>query len=209
MNIVQTQSSLPCPHDSSEFNFRGMLLVANPTNPSNALEDAVMLVVNQVGRAIMALQVNRVLRGVELEHIVNNLGFSLDSADQQVFYGGGLGGNKLHFIHTLDWSGLTTIRLGNNLGVTSDISILAALSESQGPQQYRACAGHWSWDLDTLHQQLDTINNPDVDYKWETLPADEATVFDLEGHEQWQKCLEISADLQATVWLKRLSRCSS
>lgn len=179
--------------------YQGLLLAANPCNPPNRLKNSVMLVVKELGPMIMALQLNVPNIDLELDPVVANLGFRIDS-DQPVYFGGNLATNRLHFIHSLDWTSFSTIMVNDVVGVTSDLSILSALAGGVGPKSFRACAGHWSWNIDTLSQQLNNLDNPDQDYKWEAIEAEPDLIFDFSGSEQWSKVLEISAQSQVENW---------
>lgn len=180
--------------------YQGLLLGANPLNPQNRMNKSVILVINQLGPAIIGLQLNNQIADLHFNDVIQNLGFWSD-INPPVYFGGNLGANRLHLIHSLDWSSLTTVVVNNQIGVTSDISILAAISESQGPEYFRACAGYWSWGQDVLTQQLDSINNPDQEYKWETVEADIENVFSFHEEEQWQYVLQQSTSFQIKKWL--------
>jgi putative AlgH/UPF0301 family transcriptional regulator len=180
--------------------YQGLVLAANPLNPKNRMEKSVILVMNQIGSAIIGLQLNNQIADLQFNDVIRNLGF-WSATNPSVYFGGNLGPNRLHLVHSLDWSSLTTVVVNNQIGVTSDISILAAISEHQGPEYFRACAGYWSWGDELLSQQIDSVNNPDQEYKWECTEADIENVFEYNEEDQWNHIIMKSTELQIKKWL--------
>lgn len=181
---------------------RGLLLGSSVSNPQDSLKRSVILVFNFSPSSLLGLQINRVLPQVSLSSIVENLGFEVSSLEKgsQVYYGGSIGSNRLHFIHSLDWFGISTIKLSNQVGITSDLGILSAFSLGQGPSKFRACAGNWRWDLDTLRDQIFHLD-PECDsvsHRWEVAPVRGDLVFDSDSDHQWEQILRVSAQMQCS-----------
>lgn len=186
----------------------GLLLVANPGNPQDFLYRGVVLLFHRSVHGVLGLQLNRVLSQVNLENIIEGLGFdfraiSHDPQARTVYFGGSINSNRLHFVHSLDWSGINTHRLTANIGVTSDISILSALSAGEGPSQYRACAGTWRWDLDTLRHQIFNLSSDaeEQTHLWELAPITPENVFSNDGESQWLQALDQSLQSQVARWM--------
>lgn len=194
-------NDVPMVYERSQY--QGLVLAANPCNPrNNRVSQSLILLVNRLGPAVMGLQFNTAIEDTRLFNLVSTLGFYIET-DEPIYYGGNLGTNKLHFIHSLDWRGLSTIEINENLGVTSDISILSALSSGLGPQLYRACVGHWSWEVGVLNQQLDWTSS-DQEYGWEATLATEDLVFHSgQGRRQWLTAIEQSGRQQVRSWFNR------
>jgi len=199
-----TRSLISSSLDSKVWD-QGLLLCANPCNPTDTVYRSVILLFHQTEHTVLGLQVNRVVPNINLGRIFSNLGFDLDYqlSNDQVYYGGGLGTNRMHFIHSLDWFASGTVVLSNDLGITSDLSIVSALAGGEGPKRYRACAGNWRWDVDTLYDQ---IYNLDLEHEvqehlWEIVPMDSALIFDHHDHAQWLSALQASAKNQSRNWM--------
>lgn len=185
--------------NKSPKNYIGQLLAANPSNPqNNQLNKGVILITGQIYSTIIGLQINNVIPSLSINDVIENLGFWIDG-EYPVYYGGNLGTNKLHIVHSSDWSGMTTRAVTNSISVTSDISILAALSENEGPKLWRACAGHWSWNQYLLEQQLSI--DPDQEYKWEICPATIKFVFYHQEQQQWEKVMTNAAQQAVSDWI--------
>lgn len=179
----------------------GQLLVANPLNPKDGLDHSVILLASNRSGPGMGLtcgiQLNNHGSSMPLRLIFNQFDLPYDG-EEIVRYGGDITPDKIHMVHSLDWRGLTTTELAPGIGVTNDISILAAISRGEGPEHYRACAGFWSWSDQDLESQLD-IKSKTL-HKWELAPANQQTVFDYDLLDQWHRCVEVSAREQVNRW---------
>jgi putative transcriptional regulator len=179
--------------------FQGHLLVANPNNPRDELSRAVVLLVTHTNDKCVGIQINNPVTDPDLQTISANIGIDFTGSDP-LWYGGSVGTNKIHVVHSTDWSGLSTIKINDEISVTNDISVLAALSRGEGPNLFRACAGYWVWEDGELDHQLDPKNTDRTTHKWETVEATVDNVFDGEGPEQWRKVIEESARQQVSSW---------
>lgn len=178
--------------------YTGHLLVANPNNPKDELGRSVMLLVTHANSVGIGLQLNNPLEEIDLQTVANNIGMIYPRQDP-LFYGGNISQNKIHVVHSTDWRGLSTVPLTEDIAVTNDISVLAAIAGGQGPEHFRACAGYWLWEDGRLDQQLDPRSKIEP-HKWEIVPATQQLVFNGEGPDQWRACLEESAKFQASAW---------
>jgi putative transcriptional regulator len=178
--------------------YQGQLLVANPSNPKDELTQAVILVVTHTDAMAVGLQINNPHEDLTVDRVAENSG--LDCPDQEpVYYGGNMNQNKIHVVHSLDWQGLSTVALTKDIGITNDISILAAISQGEGPEFYRACSGYWLWENSRLDIQLDPRNTlAHEPHKWETLPATIQNIFKVHPDKQWEHCLNASTRLRVS-----------
>jgi putative transcriptional regulator len=177
----------------------GHLLIANPNNPRDELSKSVMLLVTHTAQNAIGLQINNAVDNLNLKVIADRLNIQYLN-DDPLYHGGNIGTHQIHVVHSSDWKGVTTVQLTENLSVTNDISVIAALVQGEGPRYFRACAGYCAWSEGKLDQQL----NPKYDgdpYKWEVVPATLSNVFELEGADQWRSAIDESAQYQVDSWL--------
>lgn len=204
-NVVsKSLNSLPLISSSIQWD-QGILLGANPHNPRDSVYKGVILLFHQTDHNVLGLQINRPVPGMSLTRIIGNLGFELNHtlSNDLVYYGGSLGTNRMHFVHSLDWFSATTVILNNAVGITSDLGIVSAISSSEGPKKYRACAGNWRWDLDTLYDQIYNLD-PEAesqDHLWEIAPLTISSVFDSQSDDQWYDVMRSSAISQSKIWM--------
>jgi putative AlgH/UPF0301 family transcriptional regulator len=175
-------------------NYLGHLLVSNPNNPPDELGDrSVILMAAHGDNTAIGLQINRVNVELDLASVSENLGVNFDRS-YPIFYGGNTNTAKIHMIHSLDWSSVSTFKLTDDIGVTNDISVLVAISQNQGPEHFRACAGYWWWENTMLDQMLDPklFAECPVPYRWQIVPATVDNVFSIPPNEQWSAAIEQS-----------------
>lgn len=177
----------------------GQLLVANPSNPRDSFEESVILVVAHLEHMAVGLQINNICVEPTIQEIAYSLGIWLEGQDP-VWRGGYHQMHKIHMIHSTDWQGASTVKINDDIAVTNDISVLTALSQGLGPQQFRACAGLCVWPMGELDRQLDPQQAASVAYRWETVDATAELVFDTVSSQQWRRCLEESAKRQVSSW---------
>jgi putative AlgH/UPF0301 family transcriptional regulator len=181
--------------------YAGQLLIANPGNQGDELSRSVLLLVTHTESIAIALQINLPHQEALLSDISHGMGIPY-SGNDPLYYGGNISVNKIHVVHSLDWRGVGTVPLTKELGITQDISILTAISQNQGPYYFKACTGYWLWEEGRLDEMLDPRNSqPREPYKWEVLPANLETVFEIEPEEMWETCLERAARYKIDTWL--------
>jgi putative transcriptional regulator len=178
----------------------GQLIAANPLNPKDNLNHSVILIVTHTPDLALGLQLNRPLLDLNLAEVSDQVGIFVDS-QEPVYYGGKMSPNKIHVVHSNDWSGLTTVQITDQLSVTNDISVLAALSQGQGPEFYKACAGFWGWDRGQLDAQITAKSTSNVKHRWETAPATLENVFAIGAElDHWHRVIEAAAREQVSNW---------
>jgi putative AlgH/UPF0301 family transcriptional regulator len=182
--------------------FTGHLLASSPALYQNDEPQKVILIISHIDHLAVGIQINQEIMGQTLQAVSGRLGIPIEGSDP-LWRGGNLGTDKIHVIHSTDWSGITTVKLTDDVAVTSDISVLTALSRNDGPSKFRACAGFYSWTNSELMDSLG-INAAGIERKqtdWEMVPANEELVMDdISGDDQWLCVLEASASYQSTKW---------
>jgi putative transcriptional regulator len=179
--------------------YQGQLIAANPNNPKDGLYGSVILITNHAEHGSIGIQINARLNDLTLGNVMEGLGIQNVNEDS-MYRGGNMETGKVHVIHSPDWTGLNTLRLTAEISITNDVSILAAISQGEGPEYYRSCVGYWMWEPGTLDAQLSAKSGSEVPHRWEMAPANIDTVFKSEGMEQWYNTLEISAKEQVNQW---------
>jgi putative transcriptional regulator len=178
--------------------YLGHLLVANPNNPRDELAKSVLLLVTHTPQNAIALQINNAVDQLNLRTIAERINLQY-LADDPLYYGGNVSQNKIHVVHSSDWKGLSTVSLTDEISVTNDISVIAALVQGSGPRYFRACAGFCAWSDGKLDQQLDPKYQEDS-YKWEIVPATIENVFGSDGTDQWRGAIDEAAQFRVENW---------
>ena len=183
--------------------YAGKILATSPSNDLEEDEHQTILAVSHSSELIIGLQFNQIIPNHTLQHVSAKIGIDLPGLDP-LWFGGTRSQDKIHVIHSTDWMGPTSVSITNDIAVTNDISILAAISGGEGPEEYRACAGFWSWPTSDFVRSMNNrrlknsqgiIRTP---LSLETVPATPELIFGLQaGAMQWQRVLTASAEHQA------------
>jgi putative transcriptional regulator len=169
--------------------YLGHLLAASPSNPKDSFSQSVLLLTTHDDMAV-ALQINYPYTVIKLDTVVQSMGIDWET-DDELWFGGVYAPSRVHVVHTTDWMGYNTVKLNDDLAVTNDVSVLAALSEGEGPSLYRACTGYYMWDAKELDLQLAKPSEikKKPKYRWELAPSSLDLVFNSRGVEQWRQTL--------------------
>lgn len=180
--------------------YQGHLLAASPTNPKDSFGQSVILLTS-CDEVTTGIQINYPYTMIKLDSVVKSMGISWDT-DDELWFGGVHSPSRVHFVHTTDWIGYNTTKISDELAVTNDISILAALSDGEGPARYRACAGCYVWHTEDLELQLSKPSETTTrsKYRWEVTPATVDLIFNYRNTEQWRQVLAESIRYQVAQY---------
>jgi putative AlgH/UPF0301 family transcriptional regulator len=178
--------------------YTGHLLASGPMS-RDAHEHSVLLVVSHSAELAIGLQINHAVPNQTIQDIAERIGIIMPGEDP-LWYGGLKSQDRINIIHSTDWLSITSVKLTDDIAITNDISILTAISQDSGPEQFRACAGFISWPGYEIARMLKESNN-----NWEAVPATPDLVFGFQaGDNQWERVLEASARYQAEKWAVNL-----
>lgn len=183
----------------------GQLIAANPLNPRDNLSHSVILIVAHTDDVCVGLRLDAPLYDLTLSQVSDQIGVFIPCQDP-IYNSGPSYRNKIHVVHSADWNGLTTVPLNEQISISTDIGVLAAISQNQGPEKFIACSGFCYWPTDELDAQITAGPNSKVKHRWEQVPATESNVFGTtHGTDYWRQILEEAAQQQAGAWSQSFS----
>jgi putative transcriptional regulator len=183
-----------------EQNYRGYLLAAHPRRIDPYLRRSVMLVIDHDRDGAIGLQINKPFTSdVTFDTVMQNVGMHCDR-DQPLYNGGIESNNRIHVIHSLDWYSPTTIKVTDQIGVSNDMSVLAALSENQGPEYFRVIAGYSQWAAGQLDGEIQGKAPWNITHTWTPLKADPEILFGMDDIDQWHRIIDESGRIQVANW---------
>lgn len=184
------------------INYTGYLLAAHPRRPQDFFSQGVILIFKHDATGAIGLQINRAFTtGASMTSVMENLGITANFDDDPLHMGGEHGGNRVYVVHSLDWYTANSLQIGPNLGVSGDISVITAISENQGPSQFRAIAGYNIWGPGELESELDGTGVDEITQEWSYVPATVDLIFDYNGVEQWRRVIDAAGQQQTARWL--------
>lgn len=181
------------------YDLVGSLVIAHPLYPERDLKRSVVLVTGVDGVGQVGICINKPFVGVDFNTVMSNAGLS-SGYDEPLYRGGEISTNRVFVVHSLDWSSPSTVMLTKDIGLSTDLSILAAISQCQGPEYFRACAGYYFWEGRQLLEQTEGVEPWGAHHMWSHIPATIENLFEVEAEVQWFKSLDSAAKLSVSAW---------
>jgi len=181
-------------------NLTGQILVAIPNTAHEHYHRGLLLVTSHGRSFSNCIQFNKpILNGLNIGTIMAHSGLKY-SGNDPVYWGGPDEQSKVHFIHTLDWATASTRMLNENIGITTEISILAAISQGLGPIRWRCVIGSKNNKPGFLEGEMSGEYPWTKQHRWLTVPADPTYIFDKVGDDQWLEAVEAAGKLEVKAW---------
>lgn len=146
-------------------------LVAMPGMSDPNFDGTVVLIAEHSEQGAMGLVVNRAT-GMRLAALFDGIDLDLEGpeADLPVLYGGPVHSDRGFVLHEPDARWKSTIRVGEDLSVTSSRDILEALATGVGPENWLVTVGCAQWSGGQLERELS-------ENAWLTVPANPDVLF--------------------------------
>ena len=167
----------------------GKILVAPPKHLEGHFSKTVVLVAQHGLTGAWGVVVNRQARTVNMQNIMNAAGIEY-SGHEPIFVGGPVEPTRVQVIHTLDWHSSSTLRITDNIGITGDLSVLAAIAANEGPKLYRAGVGLAVWSAGQLDGEMSGKEPWRKEHQWLTNEATVELCLTGAGEEQWQRAID-------------------
>jgi putative transcriptional regulator len=184
------------------LNLTGHILAMPPRGSNDSIfEKSVVLIAQHKNDGAWGLIVNKINTKITLDKIMESAGINDYLYTDTVYTGGPVEQQRVHILHTLDWRGMTTIPITSEIGVTGDISVLAAISRGEGPRLFRTYVGLSAWSSGQLEGEYKGLPPWNTKHSWLDAPATIDSVFNLKGDDQWEQAIDIIATAKVSDWL--------
>jgi len=163
----------------------GQLLVATPELEGPTFTRTVIYMVRHDARTgAMGLIVNRPLGEVPMAVLLRQSGLPDEGAKGSVrlHMGGPVEATRIFVLHTDDYAGPDTVKVGSGVAITSDASILKSIAEGKGPRRARFTLGYAGWAPGQLEAEMK------AGY-WIVVPSDDAILFDDAYETKWDRAM--------------------
>ncbi|MGH8283404.1 MAG: YqgE/AlgH family protein [Gammaproteobacteria bacterium] len=156
-------------------------LIAMPSLNDPNFQQSVVYVCEHNADSALGIVVNRPTQ-VVLGDIFKQL--SIEAGDRQlaqrpVFQGGPVQMERGFVIHEPAGAWEATLKIGDNLGVTTSRDVLAAMARGAGPQKTFVALGYAGWSAGQLETEL-------ASNSWLSTPADRGIIFETPVEQRWQ-----------------------
>ncbi len=156
-------------------------LIAMPGLKDSNFSRTVTYICEHNAQGAMGIVINRPLE-LKLEDVLTQLDITTDSAEvaqQTVYAGGPVQTDRGFVVHTGGQAWDSTLKVTDEIGVTTSRDILAAVASGKGPVNYLVALGYAGWGSGQLEDELSAN-------AWLSGPADEQIIFDLPAEQRWQ-----------------------
>lgn len=172
---------------TSEF-LTGQLLVSQPRNQDGHFAHTSILVAQHSLSGAWGVVVNRLAKTLTMQNIMAAAGIEY-SGNEPIYVGGPVEPTRVHVVHSMDWFSDSTLRITDDIGITGDVSVLAAISMNEGPQLYRAGIGLAVWSAGQLEGEQSGVDPWTEKHQCLTTEASIELCLTGRGEEQWQRAI--------------------
>lgn len=167
-------------------NFTGHFLIAMPSLGESVFGKTVTYVCEHNDQGALGVVINRTL-DLELSTLFEQVDLRLDIDDLRsspVYFGGPVQTDRGFVLHRPlgDWS--STLKVTDQIGLTTSRDILQAVSEGNGPQNMIMTLGYAGWSAGQLESEI-------AQNAWLTVEADPTVMFDLPIEERLEAAMRL------------------
>ena len=166
----------------------GQILVSQPKNMSPHFAKGVVLIVQHGINGAWGVMLNKEAITIDMPTVMRAAGIDYQG-NQRVYLGGPVEPARVHVVHSMDWFSSSTLQITPDLGITGDLSVLAAISQGEGPSLWRVGVGLAAWSAGQLEGEQSGIAPWTPDHRWLTAPATPEVCLTGSGEEQWQRAI--------------------
>ncbi|WP_041350767.1 YqgE/AlgH family protein [Nitrosococcus watsonii] len=175
--------------------FRNHFLIAMPALNDANFARTVTLICEHNQDGAMGIIINRPL-SITLDQMLQHIkvkDYPQAVGEMPVFLGGPVQQERGFVLHRPIGHWETTLKIGDEVGMTTSRDILDAITQGKGPPQTLIALGYAGWGPHQLEQEL-------AENAWLSTPASSTVVFDTPYQQRWE-----AAAALAGVDLSRLS----
>jgi len=161
----------------------GHYLLAMPGISDPRFERAVIAMCAHDGDGALGIGIGRIVPRISLHGLLEQVDIDPGTApDCPIHVGGPVEPQRGFVLHTLDWDGGDTLRVGSRWGLTSTLDVLRAIAEGRGPQQWIVALGYAGWGEGQLDDEMKR-------HGWLATTGDDAVMFANAANQRWNLAL--------------------
>jgi putative transcriptional regulator len=169
---------------SDNASLAGQFLIAMPNMPDPRFARSVVFLCAHTAEGAMGLVINRLFEPLSFAELMSQLDIEVDdqSRDIRVHFGGPVESGRGFVLHSADYEGDGTMKIGPDVALTATVDILKVLAEGGGPKRCFLALGYAGWAPGQLDAELQANG-------WLHAPGDADILFDLDVDGKWEKVL--------------------
>lgn len=168
----------------------GNLLIAPPSVKGNFFQKTVVLLTEHHGTGSIGLVMNKTSQ-VSIKEFAKQNGVYLDIPGY-VHIGGPVSVKALTMLHTNDWNCDNTLKINDDISISSSQEILTKMAMGYIPKNWRIFVGLCGWSKGQLQNEIEGREPYDRNLSWLTATSNLDILFNFDGQEQWTESIELS-----------------
>ena len=163
----------------------GKCLIARPSLIDPYFLKSVVYVYEHSSRGTAGVILNKRL-AANTKTLLANKGFNTNVPSEPLYAGGPVNERAVVMLHSADWSSSNTMRVTENISVTSDDIMLFQYSQGSTPRYYKFFAGASVWHPQQIKQEI-------ARNSWLICDLDMDTIFETDRRNLWDTAVEQTA----------------
>ena len=175
----------PSDAPAQDTRLAGQLLVATTELEGPVFAQTVIYMVRHDARSgAMGLIVNRPLGDLPMAVLLQQAGLPREGAKGSVklHVGGPVEPTRLSVLHSDDYTGPDTVKVGAGVAITAEPSILQDIVKGKGPRRAHFTVGYAGWAAGQLEAEMR------AGY-WIVVPSDDGILFDDAYDTKWDRAM--------------------
>ena len=161
----------------------GQYLLALPGIGDPRFERAVIAMCAHDDEGALGIGVGRLIQGISLHGLLEQVDIEPGVApDTAIHVGGPVEPQRGFVLHSQDWEGGDTIRIGDRWGLTSTLDVLRAIAEGLGPTHWLIALGYAGWGEGKLDGEMRR-------HGWLATRGDDSILFGREASDRWEAAM--------------------
>lgn len=170
---------------SSPLFLSGQLLLSMPGIGDPRFEQVVIAMCVHDDDGALGIVTNQPLDGLSVRDLMAQLGVDpgVTPMGATVMAGGPVEPTRGFVLHSPEYSGQSSIAVGDHWGLTSTLDVLRDIAAGKGPQRWISALGYTGWGAGQLEGELRR-------HGWQTAPGDAGIIFDVGVSARWATAYE-------------------
>jgi putative transcriptional regulator len=172
------------------MNLAGKLLIAPPSVKGNFWHRTVILITEHHSAGSLGLVLNKRSQ-MTVEEFAAQCHYDMHYQNY-LYLGGPVNVKALSMLHSADWSCSNTMRITDNLAISSAEDLLPKIAMGNTPVHWRMFLGLCGWAPGQLENEIKGITPFSHNTSWLIANPDHHLVFDTDLKEQWTHAIDRS-----------------
>ncbi len=157
----------------------GQLLLAMPGIGDPRFEKAVIAMCVHDENGALGIGLGRIVPRISFHDLLGQLDIAPGAApDVPIHAGGPVQPQRGFILHSTDWGGEESIRVGDRWTLTATLDILRAIAEGRGPARWIAALGYAGWQGGQLEEELRGNG-------WFVTPGSDQLLYECDVDNRW------------------------